>query len=189
VNAIKRFTYALALALTASVASAATLDGVSLPDKYPVAGQTLVLNGMGLRTLLLFKIYVAALYLPEPSHDAAQILASAGTKVLLLQYLHEGSKSEVEKEYRKGEEVNCGSGGCDKADAADFERLVALAPGVKVGDTTTYILTARGFQLYANNQLIGTFNNPDLAKRMLSGFIGEHPPSPDLRSRLLGLPG
>jgi hypothetical protein len=109
VNAIKRFAYALALTLTASAAGAATLDGVTFPDKYPVAGQTLVLNGLGQRTLTVFnvKVYVAALYLPQPSHDAAQILASHSPKVLLLQYLHSGSKSEIEQEYRKGEQTNC----------------------------------------------------------------------------------
>jgi hypothetical protein len=191
VNAIKRFAYALALTLTASAAGAATLDGVTFPDKYPVAGQTLVLNGLGQRTLTVFnvKVYVAALYLPQPSHDATQILASHSPKVLLLQYLHSGSKSEIEEEYRKGEQTNCADGGCNPADKTDFERLVAAAPAVKVGDTTTYIFNGHGFQVYANNQSIGTFNNEDLAERLLSGFIGAHPPSPDLRSRLLGLAG
>ena len=190
-NAIKLFKYALALTLTASVASAATLDGISFPDKYPVAGQTLVLNGLGQRTLTVFnvKVYVAGLYLTQPNHDAAQILASTSPKVLLLQYLHGGSKSEIEQEYRKGEQTNCADGGCNPADQSDFERLVAAAPAVKIGDTTTYIFNGHGFQVYANNQPIGTFNNEDLAKRLLSGFIGAHPPSPELRSRLLGLPG
>ncbi len=176
--------------VAAATSHAATLDGVSFPDKYPVAGQTLVLNGIGVRTLTVFnvKVYVAALYLPQPSHDAAQILASPGPKVLLLQYMHSGSKSEIEQEYRKGEQINCGNGGCAAADQADFERLVAAAPAVKVGDTTTYVFTGHGMQVYANNQSIGTFNNQDLAQHLLGGFIGAHPPSQDLRSRLLGLP-
>ena len=189
-NDIKRILVAFAFALTAASSHAATLDGVSFPDKYPVAGQSLVLNGMGVRTLTVFniRVYVAALYLPQQSHDPAQIIASTGPKVLLLQYLHAGSKAEIEQEYRKGEQVNCGSGGCAASDQADFERLVAAAPAVKVGDTTTYVFNAHGFQVYANNQSIGTFTNQDLAQHLLGGFIGAHPPSADLRSRLLGLP-
>ena len=169
-------------------ARAATLDGVTLPDHYEVGGQSLVLNGIGVRTVTILdvKIYVAGLYLPQPSHDAAQILASAEPKVLILQYLHAGSKAEVEEEYRKGEQVNCGQGGCAQADAADFNRLVAAAPAVKVGDTTTYIMSPRGLEVLANNEPIGTFANRDLAMRILAGFIGAHPPMEALKSRLLG---
>ena len=127
-----------------------------------------------------------AVFAATEPRTAQQILASTGSKVLLLQFLHSGSKADVEKEYRAGETTNCGSGGCNPADAADFEKLVAAAPAVKVGDTSTYIFTAHGFKLLANNRPIAEFNNPDLAARILSGFIGEHPPSTELRSALLG---
>jgi hypothetical protein len=174
--------------LLASHAMAATLDGVTLPDRYPVEGQSLVLNGIGVRTLTIFsvKVYVAGLYLQQESHNAPQILASPGSKVLVLQFLHSGSKADVEKEYREGEKNNCGNGGCDPADAADFEKLIAAAPAVKVGDTSTYIFTSHGFTFLANNRPVAQFNNPSLGKRVLAGFIGDHPPSADLRSALLG---
>ena len=170
-------------------ARAATLDGVTLPDHYPVAGQSLALNGIGVRTLTIFdvRVYVAGLYLAEPSHDAGQILRSPTAKVLLLQFLHAGSKAAIEKEYREGEKNNCADGGCNPADQPDFERLVASAPGVAVGDTLTYIFTAKGFEVLANNRPIGSYANPGLGERILAGFIGNKPPSPDLRSALLGV--
>jgi long-chain acyl-CoA synthetase len=174
---------------TTTGGAAATLAGVTLPDTYTVGGQSLALNGIGLRTLTIFevKVYVAGLYLAQPSHDAQQIIASPGPKVVLIQFLHSGSKADVEKEYREGESNNCGAGGCPAADQADFERLVSVAPGVKPGDTSTFIFTQQGFQLLANNRVIGDFANPDLANRLLAGFIGAHPPSQDLRAHLLGL--
>ena len=170
-------------------ADAATLDGVTLPDTYPVEGQNLVLNGIGLRSLTIFsvKIYVAGLYLPKPSHDAQQILASPGPKVILLQFLHDGSKADVQKEYRAGEATNCGDGSCAQSNQADFERLVAAAPAVKPGDTSTYIFTSKGVRVLANNKSIGDFANPDLSRLLLTGFIGAHPPSEDLKNHLLGL--
>jgi hypothetical protein len=179
----------LAVLCLAASASAATLADVTLPDTYPVEGHSLVLNGIGLRTLTIFnvRIYVAGLYLEQPSHDASAIMASSNPKVILLQFLHSGSKAEVEKEYREGEKNNCGSGGCPASDQADFERLVAAAPAVSPGDTSTYIFTARGVRVLANNRLIGDFANRDLANRLLAGFIGSQPPSQDLRSHLLGL--
>lgn len=172
----------------AANASAATLDGVTLQDTYPVEGQALKLNGIGVRTLTVFevKVYVAALYLAAPSTNAEQILKSTTPKVVRMQFLHSGSKEDVQKEYRLGETNNCGDGSCDPRDKADFERLVAAAPGVKVGDTSTYVFTSKGVTVLANDKPIATIANPDLAYHLLQGFIGAHPPSESLKAHLLG---
>jgi hypothetical protein len=173
----------------ASHATAATLEGVTLPDTYMVNGQSLPLNGMGVRTLTIFRIraYVAALYVAKPSHDAAEILASKESKVIVLQYIHSGSKALVEKEYREGEANNCGNGECSPSDQADFERLVAAAPAVSPGDKTIFVFTGKGLKVFANETMIGDYADADLAYHMLAGFIGKHPPSEALRNGLLGL--
>ena len=169
---------------------AATTGGVTLPDTYPVGGQALVLNGLGIRTLTVFnvKVYAAGLYLAQRNGDARAIMASPGPKVILLQFLHAASKSDIEKHYREGEEHNCGQGGCAPADAADFERLIAATPAAAVGDTLTYVLTPKSVRVLSNNRVIGEFANPDLGLRLLAGFIGDVPPSADLKRHLLGAP-
>jgi long-chain acyl-CoA synthetase len=173
-----------------SGARAATLEGVTMPDRFPVAGQSLALNGIGLRTLTVFRVrvYVAALYLTAPSHDAQAILASSEPKALVLQFLHTASKEQIERQYRAGEANNCGQGECAKSDEADFEKLVAATPPMEVGDTLIFEFTGAGVQVYAGQKLIGDFANKDLAFRLLSGFIGAHPPSDDLKRALLGMP-
>ncbi len=169
---------------------AATTGGASLPDTYPVPGQQLVLNGLGIRTVTVFnvKVYVAGLYLARHNSDARAILASPEPKVILLQFLHAASKSDIEKHYREGEQNNCGHGGCAPADAADFERLITATPAAAVGDTLTYVITSKGVRVLSNNRLDGEFANPDLGMRLLAGFIGETPPSQDLKQHLLGAP-
>ncbi len=181
---------AVCLLCLARPAAAAVLAGVTFPDTVQVGGQTLVLNGVGLRTLtvLSVRIYVAALYLPAASHDAAQILQSPGPKMLQLSYLHGGSKAEVQKEYRLGERVNCGTGGCSSADAPEFDRLVAAAPAVAVGDTTTYVFSGPNTDVYANGHEVDKVNSATVSRLLLAGFIGDHPPSAELRRGLLGLP-
>lgn len=185
---IRKLITPLTIVLIAFHAGAATLAGVSLPDSFPVDGQTLVLNGLGLRTLTIFNIraYVAGLYLSRESHNAHEILASSGPKVIVMHFLHTGSKAQVEREFRVGESRNCGDGSCARSDEADFERLVASAPAVNVGDTFTYIFTDGGVRMLANDRLLGDFANRDLAYHLLAGFIGDHPPSEALRSGLLG---
>ncbi len=171
-------------------ASGATVEGVTFPDTYAVDGKILVLNGMGIRRVTIFgiRVYVAGLYLPRQSHDAAAIMASLGPKVLRLQFIHSGSKAQVEKQYREGEAENCGHGECAASDRSDFERLVAAAPAVEPGDTSTYIFTDKGVEVLANNRVIGDFADLDLAHQLLRGFIGDHPPTQTLKSALLGLP-
>src|SRR4051812_31135287 len=121
----------------------ATISWISLPDTYPLPGQTLVLNGIGIRTVTVFSVraYVAGLYLAQKSQDARAILASPGPKVLLMQFLHSATKAQVERQYREGEEKNCGHGECASTDSADFERLVAATPAAAVGDTLTFVFT------------------------------------------------
>ena len=187
-------TLSLAVSLSLGLSQpgwAATTGGSTLPDTYPVAGgKQLVLNGLGIRTVTIFnvKVYVAGLYLAQRSTDARAILASPEPKVVLLQFLHAASKSDIEKHYREGEQNNCGHGGCAPSDAADFERLIAATPAAAVGDTLTYVITSKSVRVLSNNKLDGEFANPDLGLRLLAGFIGETPPSEDLKRHLLGEP-
>ena len=55
---------AITTALFAGAVLAAEVGGVRLDDKATVGGQELVLNGAGVRTRAIFKVYVGSLYLP-----------------------------------------------------------------------------------------------------------------------------
>jgi hypothetical protein len=190
----RRLLGATAAALVASlvagtVVRAATLADVQIPDTLSIEGKTLVLNGYGLRTLtfLKVKIYVAALYLTKRSSDARAILASPGPKAVVLHYIHGGSKDQVQDRYREGEKVNCGNGGCDTSLEADFEKLVASATPVNEGDINEFIVSEKGFRVVLNGKTVVTFPDSRLGNLIIDGFIGAHPPSPDLRAALLGL--
>ena len=69
--------------LLSSVAAptlAVEIAGVKVPDTVTAEGKTLKLNGAGLRTKLMFKVYVASLYLETPSKDSAAIVSSDQVK-------------------------------------------------------------------------------------------------------------
>src|SRR6187402_3535414 len=61
----------LALAPLASSAQAVEVEGVKLDPAAQVGGANLVLNGAGVRTRAIFKVYVAGLYVPQKSNNAA----------------------------------------------------------------------------------------------------------------------
>lgn len=61
------------------------VGGFETPDTIDVAGETLTLNGAGLRTKLVIKVYVGALYLAQASQDAAAIVAADESMAIRLQ--------------------------------------------------------------------------------------------------------
>jgi hypothetical protein len=79
---LSRWLGALLLALTALAAGAqpAELEGVKLEPTAQVGGAALQLNGAGLRTRAIFKVYVAALYVPQKANSAAALLAQKGPR-------------------------------------------------------------------------------------------------------------
>src|SRR5262245_31130672 len=70
----------LALCLGAPV-YAAEVGGVKLDDKVTVFGQELLLNGAGVRSRVMFKVYVGSLYLPARSTDLAGVLAKSPRRI------------------------------------------------------------------------------------------------------------
>jgi len=64
---------ALWLAVAAAV-QAGEVAGVKLPESATIEGKTLRLNGMGLRKKVVFKVYVAGLYLEHASKETGVLL-------------------------------------------------------------------------------------------------------------------
>lgn len=75
--------------LCSAAAPAAELEGVKLEDRVSSAGQALQLNGMALRTRVVFKVYVAGLYLPQKAQNAEAALAMPGNKRMTLVMLRD----------------------------------------------------------------------------------------------------
>ncbi len=68
-------------ALFTAAAFAAEVGGVKLADKVAVGGQELVLNGAGIRSRAIFKVYVGSLYLPAKAGDLAGVLAKGPRRI------------------------------------------------------------------------------------------------------------
>ena len=168
---------------------AETIEGVTIPDIFTLDGRPMHLNGAGLRAVPIvgIDIYIAALYLATPSHDPQAILARPEPKVVVLWFLHGASKEQVEGQFRRGEQINCGQGKCNPADQPDFEKLVAATPAIARGDTATYIYYPNRLVVLSNGKPNGEYMNGDLSRELLAGFLGDHPPTERLKRQMLGV--
>lgn len=89
---VKRFLMVvLAVVCMTSIASAVTVGGVNLPDSITVAGESLVLNGAGIRekkvVVVTVDVYAAGFYLKSKTSDAKAIIDADETMALKIQII------------------------------------------------------------------------------------------------------
>src|ERR1043166_10280250 len=98
---------AAALSLAIAIpALALTLAGVNLEDHATVAGQTLVLNGAGLRKKLFIKVYVGGLYLAAKNSNPQTITNTDAPRRQVMHFLYSVSKSQMCDAWDEGLEQN-----------------------------------------------------------------------------------
>lgn len=193
----RRFAAALAYAALALAplpsggalpASAAELDGVTLPDTEQVGGAELRLNGIAMRTFSLFRIhvYVAGLYLQQPTSDAEAILQSTSVKLLDIRFVHDVTAERSREAWVTGFRDNCRPPCRLRADM--LEQFLARVPDFHAGDRSTLLFAGQTVEIKVNGRSMGTIDDPDFSRSMLGTFIGSYPPTEPLKRGLLGLP-
>ncbi|CAB5699724.1 Chalcone-flavanone isomerase [Delftia tsuruhatensis] len=188
-------TAALAVALAMPLAAAAqeparTVGGVAYPVQAGVGGQTLQLNGAGIRYKAIFKVYTAGLYLEKPAASLQEIAALPGPKRVSVTMLREIDSAELGKLFARGIE--------DNMERARFSRLV---PGVlRMSDIFTQHkkllpgenfsvdwVPGQGAQVFVKGQAQGApFQEPEFFQALLGIWLGPHPADDQLKKALLG---
>ena len=172
------------LFLAASLASAVEIAGVKPPDSITVEGKALKLNGAGLRTKVVFKVYVAALYLEAPSKDAASVVSSEQVKSMRLSILRSLKGSQVSEAIEEGFEKN------SKAQMAALKprltKLGAMIPNVEKGDEIELAyVPGKGTVVSVKGAEKGVIEGKDFADALFSVWLGTNPVQDDLKKDLL----
>ena len=164
---------------------AANLAGVTLPDTAQVGGTTLVLNGLGLRTKFVVKVYVAGLYLDKKSSDADAIIKADAPKQIVMHFLHGASKKQMADAF--DESFNDNTPDARKTMKGDIDQLLAALAPVKEGDEMVFTyLPGKGTTLAINGQDKVTIAGPAFGQVLLSVWLGPKPPNADLKKGILG---
>jgi|ERR1700737_3399147 len=174
---------AAALAI-ASVTTAGEVVGVKLPDTITVEGKALKLNGMGLRKKVVFKVYVAGLYLETPSKDPAAVLSPDQIKSMRLWILRSLKGSQITEAIVEGFEKN--SKAQMGALKARLDKFNAMFPDVTEGDQIemTYV-PGKGTIVTAKGTEKGVIEGKDFADALFSVWLGANPVQEDLKKALL----
>lgn len=172
--------------LLALPAAAGSLAGVNLPDKAEVKGQSLVLNGLGLRTKFFIKVYVGGLYLPQKEKAAAKILSEDAPHRMVMHFLYGVNKEQMCDAWKEGLEQNT-----PKASAEvkkNFATLCGWMEEIPKGHELilTYV-PGEGTTVEVNGKTKGTLPGKPTADAILGTWIGPDPgPGADFKKAVLG---
>jgi len=174
-------------ALLVTQAHAQQCKGVSFAPQVQVEGATLHLNGLGLReaTFLKVSVYVAALYVLTPSHDARELLNESPPKQLLLQFVRGVGVKDLREAFDKGFENTAGT--LLPALRPRIATLEGMLRDVHSGERMGFTwLADHSVQFDLDGKVQGRIAGEDFAHALLGIWLGDHPPNAELKSGLLG---
>ncbi len=178
------------VALCAAQALAIEVAGVKLEERIKLESGELILNGAGVRTRLIFKVYVGALYLPEKKSAVADVLAMNGAKRVSMTLLRDLTAHQLTDALEEGIRANH-----SEAELAALEgRIDALAAVMEeIGSAkkktviTLDFLPESGTRISVDGVARGKpIPGEDFFRALLRIWLGEKPVDADLKKAMLG---
>ena len=183
-----KFIFATILFSLTLSANALELKGVKIDETAQVSGKALVLNGAGVRTKMVFKVYVAALYLTQKQTDANAVISETGNKRVSMHFLRDLSAEKLLHAIEEGFEANNNAaemtaiGPQFKA----FKQLMTSAKAVKEGDVIVLDYTSANTIASLNGTALGTVEGAAFNQALLRVWLGEKPVDEALKKAMLG---
>lgn len=186
---------ALSLILAACLAAAPAradveVAGVRVPEQLSEGGHALVLNGAGLRTKFVVKVYVAALYASARSQDAAALINSNEPRRMRLQLLRDVDSKSLDAALQDGLRDNTHKQelAALQAHADRLSSLMAEIGSAREGDVIDLDFDARGVTITDNGKQRGRIDDPAFSRALLRVWLGDNPAQSSLKKALLGTP-
>ena len=177
---------ALMLGLLLSLpANAGSLSSVTVPDSATVAGQSLVLNGMGLREKFWIDIYVGSLYLPSKTTDASKAINDDVAKRITMDFIYsEVTKEQLIETFQEGLAKQPNASAEVKAGMATLNTWMQ---DVHAGDKIVIdYVPGTGTTISMKGQAKGTIEGVDFMRSLLTIFIGDDPPTAAFKAGMMG---
>jgi len=167
------------------------VEGVKVPDRVRQGDSDfdLVLNGAGVRTRLIFKIYVGALYLQQKKTAADAVLADTGARRIALYLLRDLTSEQLFSALNEGLKSNLASAELAKLEP-QVKQLEGIFDAIKQAKTGDVILLdyvpGSGTRIVVNRDLTETIPGADFNRALLRIWLGDKPVDTGLKKAMLG---
>jgi hypothetical protein len=170
----------------AAPALAASIEGVVFSEQQAVGGKELPLRGTALlRYRILFRGYVAALYLP-PETPVAQVLEDVPRR-LEIEYFWGIPATGFVSATLDGIRKNVDAAAWERLEP-EIHRFNRFYRNVEPGDRYQLTYTPGvGTELALNGERLGRIEGAAFASALFSIWLGEHPFDVSLKNQLLGM--
>jgi hypothetical protein len=180
----------LAFASWGAAAQPAELEGVKLEPSVQFGPASLQLNGAGVRTRAFFKVYVAALYVPQKSGDAGTLLAQKGARritITMLRNVDAQTFADALNDGLRGNHSEAQLAGW-KSQIEALNANLKAAGEAKKGDVIQLELVPEaGMRVVVNGQLRGSvIPGEDFYTAVMRIWLGDKPVDSSLKKGLLG---
>lgn len=180
-----------ALAFACNAQAAIDVNGIKFEEVTKVAGKDLTLNGAGMRTKVVIKVYAAGLYLPEKKKEVADILKLEGPRRVTLVMARDIASEDLGKAFMDGINDNL-----EKAEKtriagqiAKIGEMFASIDAIKKGDTLHMDwIPGTGTVCELNGKRIGEpVSDVNFYNAVLRIWLGDKPVDRSLKPALLGV--
>ena len=180
----------LAAAVSLPAQASVDVNGYKFEDTAKVAGKDLKLNGAGMRTKFVVKVYAAGLYLPEKKTAVADILKQEGPRRVTLQFARDISSEDFGKAFMDGLNDNLDKAEKQKivAQIGKMGELFASVEAIKKGDVLHLDwIPGSGTQAEVNGKKLGDpIPDVNFYNAILRIWLGDKPVDKSLKPALLG---
>jgi hypothetical protein len=176
-------------ACAATVSNAADVGGIKVEDKATVGGRDLVLNGAGLRSRLMFKVYVGALYLPQKTANAADAVSRDQPRRMTLLLQRDVSADALLEALRAGLAENNSQAELDriKPQVEQFYGIFKTVGEAKAGQVINIdYIPGEGTRILLDGQPKGSIAGENFNTALMKTWLGDHPVQESLKKALLG---
>lgn len=182
----KLIVFILVLVISATCYGA-EIAGVSFDDKITIGGESLILNGVGLRKKLLVKVYAAGLYLKQKATDPYAIIEADDAMAIVLRFIHdEVSQENLIKAWKEGFEKS--TKGQEAKIHKEIEVFNSLfnAPARK-GDVYEFAYVPKeGTIIKINGKELKKLPGLEFKKALFGIWLCDEPADASLKNGLLG---
>lgn len=183
--------WAALMILSQSAWATVDVKGAKFSDSYVLAGQSLQLNGAGMRVKLIVDVYAAGLYLPKKDRSAAGALAQAGAKSMHIVLFRDLTGEDFASAMVKGFHHNNTEADIAKYQAKldEIKQLMVAFGSVKKGSVIHIdCVPGTGIKVLIDGVQKGSDIGSDEAfySALLRIWLGLHPVDSGLKQALLG---
>ena len=184
-------TVAAAVALNAGAqAQPVELEGQKFEPTVQVGGQTLTLNGVGLRKRAIFKVYLNGLYVPQKSTDAATLINEKGARRASLRMLRDVDADSFVSAFTDGLKNNLSEAqlAALKPQIDAFTATMKSVGEAKKGDVINFDYAPEGgTRITVNGQPRGDpIPGHDFYAAVMRIWLGDKPVDEGLKRGMLG---